>query len=118
MNNLGGSFSINQTGRYTVHVDYASNSTESQFVIVPKTRVISYNETSKNDEKTVNPLGVTALVIYHPFLGCLSSNCPPNNFYLKINSNSSAYLFGYDICNGNSCIRNNTLSVPLPSILY
>jgi hypothetical protein len=60
-----------------------------------------------------NPLGITALVIYHPFLGCLGP-CPPNNFYLKINSNSSAYLFGYDICNGQSCVRNDTLSVPLP----
>ena len=61
-----------------------------------------------------NPLGITALVVYHPFLGCLSPNCTPNNFYLKINSNSSSYLFGYDICDGQSCARNGTLSVPLP----
>lgn len=61
-----------------------------------------------------NPLGITALVVYHPFLGCLSAGCAPNNFYLKINSNSSAYLLGYDICDGKSCTSNGTVSVQLP----
>lgn len=64
--------------------------------------------------KTSNPLGVTALVIYHPFLGCLSSGCPPNNFYLKINSNVTAYLTGYNICDDNSCAKNSDLSILLP----
>lgn len=40
MNTLGGPFSINQTGTYTVHVDYASNSTEAKFDVVPKTVLI------------------------------------------------------------------------------
>ena len=65
--------------------------------------------------------GITSLVIYHPSLGCMNPpgntttiNCPPNNFYLKINSNSTAYLLGYNICNANSCAKNNNLSVLLP----
>lgn len=64
--------------------------------------------------KNNNPFGITALVIYHPFLGCLSPGCPPNNFYLKINSNTTAYLTGYNICDKDSCARNSTLSVLLP----
>jgi plastocyanin len=71
--------------------------------------------------KTSDPFGITALVIYHPQLACLSSpsnttlpSCPPNNFYLKINSNSTAYLLGYNICDGESCTKNNDLSVLLP----
>lgn len=41
-------------------------------------------------------------------------SCPPNNFYLKINSNSTAYLLGYNICDGESCTKSNDLSVLLP----
>jgi len=71
-----------------------------------------------------NPFGITALIIYHPPDLCLNSpshsvpssmpSCPPNKFYLKINSNSTAYLMGYNICDGNSCATNNTLSIILP----
>ncbi|MDC8451606.1 MAG: hypothetical protein LV477_01705 [Candidatus Nitrosotalea sp.] len=70
-----------------------------------------------------NPLGVLALVIYHPPDLCLSliapSNmtvhgCPPNTFYLKINSVITAYLMGYNICDGDSCTKTNDLSVLLP----
>jgi hypothetical protein len=70
--------------------------------------------------KNYDPFGITALVIYHPSLGCLGPpgnttfGCPPNNFYLKINSNSTAYLLGYNICDGTSCANSNNLSVLLP----
>jgi hypothetical protein len=73
------------------------------------------------DVKTNDPFGITALIIYHPSLGCLGppgnatgGGCPPNNFYLKINSNSTAYLMGYNICDDNSCAKNNDLSILLP----
>lgn len=68
-----------------------------------------------------DPFGLTTLVIYQPSFRCLGPlsntttiSCPPNNFYLKINSNSTAYLLGYNICDANSCAKNNTLSVLLP----
>jgi plastocyanin len=71
------------------------------------------NENGITNTKT-NPFGITALIIYHPPLGCLSTGCPPNTFYLKINSNSTAYLLGYNICDDNSCTKNNNLSILLP----
>lgn len=71
--------------------------------------------------KINDPFGITALIIYSPPSVCLSSpsnttmpSCPPNNFYLKINSNSTAYLLGYNICDGESCTKKNDLSVLLP----
>jgi hypothetical protein len=71
--------------------------------------------------KVNNPFGIVALVIYHPASGCLGpmSNtttigCSPNDFYLKIGSNSTAYLMGYNICDDNSCANNNNLSLLLP----
>src|SRR5574337_762413 len=63
-----------------------------------KTEVSQSNNVT--NAESANPLGITALVIYQTFLGCFAPYCPPNNFYLKINSNSSAYLLGYDICDG------------------
>jgi hypothetical protein len=70
--------------------------------------------------KTSDPFGITALIIYKPALACLSPpsnttmpSCPPNNFYLQINSNSTAYLSGYNICDDNSCATNNNLSLLL-----
>ncbi|MDE1814339.1 MAG: hypothetical protein KGI05_06710 [Thaumarchaeota archaeon] len=72
------------------------------------------SQTSRTNMQNNDPFGITALVIYHPFLGCLSSGCPHNNFYLKINSNTTAYLTGYNICNKDSCAKNSTLSVLLP----
>jgi hypothetical protein len=74
--------------------------------------------------KTYDPFGITALIIYHPQITCLTPpshsypggmpSCPPNNFYLKINSNSTAYLMGYNICDDNSCAKNKDLSLLLP----
>ncbi|MGI0007733.1 MAG: hypothetical protein ACREAR_07040 [Nitrosotalea sp.] len=65
--------------------------------------------------KNYDPFGITALVIYSPPQVCLSNGCPPNNFYLKINSNSTAYLIGYNICDGGSCAKSNGLSISLPT---
>ncbi|MGI0062820.1 MAG: hypothetical protein ACREBA_10255, partial [Nitrosotalea sp.] len=56
---------------------------------------ITSRNTQTTNTKNPEPFGITALVIYKPSVGCLipPSNttlpvCPPNNFYLKINSNS------------------------------
>jgi hypothetical protein len=77
--------------------------------------------TQASDMQNYDPFGITALVIYHPPGLCpvpvsntTTARCPQNNFYLKINSNSTAYLLGYNICNGNSCTNSNDLSVSLP----
>ena len=84
------------------------------------------NDACRNrfDVKNNDPFGITALIIYHPPDLCLNPqshsipygmpSCPPNKFYLKINSNSTAYLKGYNTCDGNSCATNNTLSLILP----
>lgn len=111
MKDLGGPFYLNQSGTYTVHVGYASNMTEEQFNITSlegtsKTNPIAY--TKNND-----PFGIIALVIYHPPGACLGP-CPPNTFYLKTNSNSTAYLMGYNICDGDSCTKKDDLSILLP----
>lgn len=63
---------------------------------------------------SINPSGVTALVIYKPPDSCLGFSCLPYTFYLKMNANSTAYLTGYDICGNDLCVKNNTLSVLLP----
>lgn len=63
---------------------------------------------------SINPLGVTVLVLYSPPDACLGLHCPPYTFYLKMNANYSAYLIGYDICGDDLCVKNNTLSVLLP----
>lgn len=60
------------------------------------------------------PFGIIALIVYSPPDLCLKTSCPPNNFYLKINANSTAYLIGYDICDDNSCTEKNDLSILLP----
>ncbi|MGI0094321.1 MAG: hypothetical protein ACREA8_09485 [Nitrosotalea sp.] len=75
-------------------------------------RITQTNDTQ--NMKNHDPFGITALVIYKPSSGCLSDGCSPNDFYLKINSNSAAYLLGYNICDGDSCTKSNDLSVLLP----
>ncbi len=82
---------------------------------------VTSRNTQTTDTKNHDPFGITALVIYHPPDICLvppsnttTSRCPQNNFYLKINSNSTAYLLGYNICDGNSCTKSNGLSISLP----
>ncbi len=73
------------------------------------------------DAQNNDPFGITALIIYHPPLSCIGpvsnvtmNSCAPNTFYLKINSNSTAYLIGYNICDEDSCTIKNDLSVLLP----
>lgn len=71
---------------------------------------LPYGDTNSNIN---NSLGVTALVEYAPIN--MNWNSGPNyHFYLKITSNSTAYLLGYDICGKDFCVKNNTLSVLLP----
>jgi plastocyanin len=109
---FNGPFSLNQTGTYTVHVAYSSNMTEEQFNVTSTeglTRSSHMKYTKAND-----PFGIIALVIYHPPDACMGFSCSPNTFYLKINSNTTVYLLGYNICDGNSCTKRNDLSVLLP----
>jgi hypothetical protein len=72
------------------------------------------NPTQMTNTATINPLGVTALVKYTPLNSCLGFSCSPYAFFLKLNSNSTAYLLGYDICGNDLCVKNNTLSILLP----
>lgn len=75
------------------------------------------NAPTKNliiDPKNSNTFGVTALVKYTPYDACLGFSCPPYTYYLKMNSNSTAYLFGYDICGVDLCIKKDGLSILLP----
>jgi plastocyanin len=111
MMDLGGPLYLNQTGTYTVHVGYASNMTEKQFNVTSLESASQTNRTTYT--KNNDPFGIVALVIYRSPLACLGP-CPPNNFYLKINSNSTAYLLGYNICDGDFCTSRHDLSVLLP----
>ena len=73
--------------------------------------------TAKNlitDTQNNNTFGVTALVKYTPYDACLGFSCPPYTYYLKMNSNSTAYLFGYDICGSDLCVKKDGLSNLLP----
>ncbi|CUR51404.1 exported protein of unknown function [Nitrosotalea devaniterrae] len=61
-----------------------------------------------------NPFGIVGLMYYHGGGPCGVGVCPLNTFNLKMNSNYTTYLLGYDICNNNSCITRNDLSTLLP----
>ena len=61
-----------------------------------------------------NPLGIVGLMYYYGGGPCGVGVCPLNTFNLKMNSNYTAYLLGYNICNDNSCITRNNLSILLP----
>ena len=63
--------------------------------------------------KSSNPLGITALLEFVPINMNWDSG-PNYHYYLKISSNSTAYLLGYDICGKDLCVKNNTLSILLP----
>jgi hypothetical protein len=94
---------------------------ETANVLIERGWAINMSQTNHMaNAKTNDPFGITALVIYKPALSCLSPSsnttmpsCAPNNFYLKINSNSTAYLLGYNVCNDNFCVENNNLSLLL-----
>ena len=61
-----------------------------------------------------NPFGIVGLMYYYGGGPCGVGTCPLNTFNLKMNSNYTTYLLGYNICNDNSCIVRNDLSTLLP----
>lgn len=122
---------INTPGQVIIYVSASKDATPNTYQILVKAnntlmimtsnfyvKVIPSDENlpqAKNAASSnPNPLGVTALVVYSPPDACLGMHCPPYTFYLKINSNSTAYLLGYDICGNDLCVKNDTLSLSLP----
>ncbi len=64
-----------------------------------------------------NDFGINALVIHRPFLGCpVVENCIHSDYYLKINSNSTTFITGYNICDVNSCTKKDGLFITLPVV--
>ncbi|MDE1763905.1 MAG: hypothetical protein KGH88_06640 [Thaumarchaeota archaeon] len=64
---------------------------------------------------TENNFGVNVLVIHSPlYMECPTEDCKQPDYYLKINSKSKVLLEGYDICDGNSCIKKDGIAIPLP----
>lgn len=64
-----------------------------------------------------NTFGINALVIHRsPGLGCPTTDCHFPDYYLKINSKSKTFLLGYNICDENSCVGKDGLSVSLPMV--
>ena len=64
-----------------------------------------------------NTFGINALVIHRPSgLGCPTTDCHFPDYYLKINSKSKTFLLGYDICDGNSCVKQDGLAISLPLV--
>lgn len=70
----------------------------------------SYDSTPVTKE---NNFGVNALVIHHHITTC-PENCPYPEHYMNINSKLQTFLLGYNICDGNSCIKKDGLAIPLP----
>lgn len=116
---------INETGSYVMVISYDNQTMRLPFVVVSSTgNIRDLSESLPQYQSSIVPFGITALIIYHPPDVCLNlvppsnnvtvHSCPPNKFYLKINSNSTTYLMGYNICDGNSCATNNALSLILP----
>jgi hypothetical protein len=83
----------------------------------PQAGLIFYDGKMKllvsTNNQTANPLGIAALIEYAPINMDLVSG-PNYHFYLKINSNSTAYLLGYNICGKDFCVKNNNLSILIP----
>jgi hypothetical protein len=72
----------------------------------------SYDPTPVTKE---NNFGVSALVVHRPIgLGCPTADCHFSDYYLKINSKSKTFLVGYNICDGNSCVKKNGIAISLP----
>ncbi|MDE1727410.1 MAG: hypothetical protein KGH89_09145 [Thaumarchaeota archaeon] len=61
-----------------------------------------------------NPFGIAGLIIYYGGGPCGVGTCPLNMFNLKITSNYTAYLLGYNICDGDSCTKSDNLNILLP----
>src|SRR5574337_1855388 len=74
----------------------------------------SYDPTPVTKE---NDFGINALVIHHPVgLGCPTADCHFPDYYLKINSKSKTFITGYNVCDGNSCVKQEGLEIPLPLV--
>jgi len=71
-------------------------------------------QSNHNANAKTNPFGIVGLMYYHGGGPCGVGTCPLNTFNLKMNSNYTTYLLGYNICNDNSCIVRNDLSALLP----
>lgn len=71
-------------------------------------------QSNHNANAKTNPFGIVVLMYYYGGGPCGVGTCPLNTFNLKMNSNYTAYLLGYNICNDNSCIVRNDLSILLP----
>ena len=64
-----------------------------------------------------NTFGINALGIHRPVgLGCPTVTCHFPDYYLKINSKSKTFLVGYNICDGNSCVKQDGLAISLPLV--
>lgn len=63
-----------------------------------------------------NNFGINALVIHSLGVGgCpTEESCIYHDHYLKINSKLKTFLVGYNICDGNSCVKKDGLVVSLP----
>ena len=71
-------------------------------------------QSNHNANAKTNPFGIIGLMYYYGGGPCGVGTCPLNTFNLKMNSNYTTYLLGYNICNDNSCIVRNDLSILLP----
>jgi hypothetical protein len=75
---------------------------------------IKSTQSNQDSNAKTNPFGITGLMIYYGGGPCGVGTCPLHMFNLKVNSNYTAYLLGYEICDGNSCTKRNDMSVLLP----
>jgi len=71
-------------------------------------------QSNHNANAKTNPFGIVGLMYYYGGGPCGVGTCPLNTFNLKMNSNYTTYLLGYNICDDNSCIVRNDLSILLP----
>ncbi|MHB8602606.1 MAG: hypothetical protein ACYC6W_10285 [Nitrosotalea sp.] len=73
--------------------------------------ITSYDFTHVTKENT---FGIHALVIHNSIgMGCPTEDCHYPDHYLKITSRSNTFLAGYNICDGNSCVKQDGLAIPL-----
>ncbi|HEX5358869.1 MAG TPA: hypothetical protein VFW99_03025 [Candidatus Nitrosotalea sp.] len=62
-----------------------------------------------------NTLGINALVVYNHISTCPNGDdACYSDHYLKITSRSNTFLLGYNICDGNSCVKQDGLAISLP----
>lgn len=61
-----------------------------------------------------NTFGINALMIHSSAgMQCPTEDCHYPDHYLKITSRSNTFLVGYNICDGNSCVKQDGLAIPL-----